>query len=43
MDASRSFCSLTREESAAYEKSAEAELGVDCARWLKTGGETTLP
>ena len=28
---------LTPEESAEYEKRAEAELGADCARWLATG------
>lgn len=29
---------LTEEECAEYEKRAEAELGVECARWLANGG-----
>ena len=28
---------LTAEESAEYERRAEAELGAECARWLATG------
>ena len=30
---------LSQEESAEYEKRAEAELGAECARWLATGEE----
>jgi aryl sulfotransferase len=34
---------LTAAESAEYERRAEAELGVECARWLATGEEARLP